>query len=88
MYIHSFGHFHPENIIDNCFLEHLDIGTDDEWIIARTGIRTRHTVLPLDYICASSYALDSCTPIGSIRDHGGLSSQSGRIPCSPASHPV
>ena len=62
MYIHSFGHFHPENIIDNCFLEHLDIGTDDEWIIARTGIRTRHTVLPLDYICASSYALDSCTP--------------------------
>lgn len=53
MYIHSVGHFHPENVIDNAFLEHLDIGTDDQWILTRTGIRTRHTVLPLDYICAT-----------------------------------
>jgi 3-oxoacyl-[acyl-carrier-protein] synthase-3 len=44
------GHFHPENVIDNKFLEGLDIGTDEEWILERVGIRERHTVLPLDYI--------------------------------------
>ncbi len=44
------GHFHPENIIDNRFLEELDIGTSDSWILERVGIRTRRTVLPLDYI--------------------------------------
>ncbi len=44
------GHFHPENVIDNAFLEDLDIGTSDAWIRERVGIRTRRTVLPLDYI--------------------------------------
>jgi 3-oxoacyl-[acyl-carrier-protein] synthase-3 len=44
------GHFHPENVIDNAFLESLDIGTNDEWIMKRVGIRSRRTVLPLDYI--------------------------------------
>jgi 3-oxoacyl-[acyl-carrier-protein] synthase-3 len=53
MYLHSLGHYHPENAIDNGFLERLDIGTSNEWIVSRTGIRTRHTVLPLDYICAT-----------------------------------
>lgn len=50
LYIHGLGHFHPDNIIDNKFLEELDIGTNDEWILERVGIRTRRTVLPLDYI--------------------------------------
>jgi len=44
------GHFHPENRIDNAFLSSLGIGTDDEWILERVGIRSRRTVLPLDYI--------------------------------------
>lgn len=44
------GHFHPENIIDNSFLESLDIGTNHEWIIDRVGIHTRRTILPLEYI--------------------------------------
>ena len=44
------GHFHPGNEITNQFLEDLDIGTDDEWILERTGIRSRRTALPLDYI--------------------------------------
>jgi 3-oxoacyl-[acyl-carrier-protein] synthase-3 len=44
------GHFHPTNEISNSFLESLDIGTDDEWILERVGIRSRRTVLPLDYI--------------------------------------
>jgi 3-oxoacyl-[acyl-carrier-protein] synthase III len=50
LYLHSMGHFHPENVIDNRFLESLDIGTSDEWILERVGIRERRTVLPLDYI--------------------------------------
>ena len=44
------GHFHPENEITNQFLEDLDIETNDEWILERTGIRSRRTALPLDYI--------------------------------------
>jgi 3-oxoacyl-[acyl-carrier-protein] synthase-3 len=50
LYVHGLGHFHPENVIDNRFLEDLDIGTNDGWILERVGIRERRTVLPLDYI--------------------------------------
>lgn len=50
LYLHGMGHFHPENQITNAFLESLDIGTNDAWILERVGIRSRRTVLPLDYI--------------------------------------
>jgi len=50
LYLHSMGHFHPDNIISNKFLEDLDIGTSSEWIMERVGIENRRTVLPLDYI--------------------------------------
>lgn len=50
MHLHAVGHFHPENEITNAFLASLDIGTDDAWITDRVGIKTRRTVLPLDYI--------------------------------------
>ncbi|MDZ4165656.1 MAG: 3-oxoacyl-[acyl-carrier-protein] synthase III C-terminal domain-containing protein [Smithellaceae bacterium] len=50
LYLHGLGHFHPENVITNGFLEELDIGTNDEWITERVGIKNRRTVLPLDYI--------------------------------------
>jgi 3-oxoacyl-[acyl-carrier-protein] synthase-3 len=50
MFLHSLGHFHPENVVTNAFLESLDIGTDEAWITDRVGIRTRHTVLPLAYL--------------------------------------
>ncbi|MFK7888112.1 MAG: 3-oxoacyl-ACP synthase III family protein [Gammaproteobacteria bacterium] len=50
LYVHGAGHFHPENVIDNEFLEALDIGTTNDWIVDRVGIRERHTVLSLDYI--------------------------------------
>lgn len=50
LYVHGFGHAHPETEITNRFLEELDIGTDDAWILERVGIRSRRTVLPLDYI--------------------------------------
>lgn len=50
VFLHGVGHAHPDNEITNRFLEELEIGTDDEWILERVGIRSRRTVLPLDYI--------------------------------------
>ena len=50
LYLHGIGHFHPENVITNRFLEDLGIGTDEAWILERVGIRERRTVLSLDYI--------------------------------------
>jgi 3-oxoacyl-[acyl-carrier-protein] synthase-3 len=50
LHLHGLGHFHPENEITNKFLEELDIGTNNEWIVERVGIRARRTALPLDYI--------------------------------------
>ena len=50
LFLHGVGHFHPSNEITNTFLEELDIGTSDSWILERVGIRSRRTVLPLDYI--------------------------------------
>lgn len=54
LYVHGIGHFHPDNIIDNQFLESLNIGTNNEWIMERVGIRERRTVLSLDYITGVS----------------------------------
>lgn len=50
MYLHSLGHFHPDNVIDNAFLEALNIDTTNNWILERVGISERRTVLSLDYI--------------------------------------
>jgi 3-oxoacyl-[acyl-carrier-protein] synthase-3 len=50
LFLHGLGHFHPENEITNRFLEELDLGTSDAWILERVGIRSRRTVLPLDYL--------------------------------------
>lgn len=50
LFLHGMGHFNPENEITNAFLESLDIGTTEQWILDRVGIHSRRTVLPLDYI--------------------------------------
>ncbi len=50
LFLHGIGHFHPDHEISNRFLEELDIGTNDQWILDRVGIRSRRTVLPLEYI--------------------------------------
>ncbi len=44
------GFAHPESNISNKFIEDLDIGTNQEWILSKIGIETRKTTLPLDYI--------------------------------------
>jgi 3-oxoacyl-[acyl-carrier-protein] synthase-3 len=53
LYVHGMGHFNPENEITNAFLESLDIGTTEQWILERVGIYSRRTVLPLEYIRAT-----------------------------------
>jgi 3-oxoacyl-[acyl-carrier-protein] synthase-3 len=53
LHLHGLGHFHPENEISNRFLEELDIGTSNDWIVERVGIRARRTALSLDYIRAT-----------------------------------
>ncbi|MDJ0762196.1 MAG: ketoacyl-ACP synthase III [Myxococcota bacterium] len=50
LFLHGVGHFHPENELTNKFFEELDIGTTEQWIVDRTGIQSRRTVLPLGYI--------------------------------------
>jgi 3-oxoacyl-[acyl-carrier-protein] synthase-3 len=50
LWLHGLGHAHPENEISNRFLEELEIGTSEAWILERVGIRARRTALDLDYI--------------------------------------
>jgi 3-oxoacyl-[acyl-carrier-protein] synthase-3 len=50
LYILGMGYSHPSIIIDNQFLEDLDVGTTAQWIIEKIGIKTRLTTLPLEYI--------------------------------------
>lgn len=47
------GYAHPTNIIDNKFLENLDVGTNEQWILEKIGIVTRVTSLPLEYIATT-----------------------------------
>lgn len=37
----SIAHFLPEDVLTNDMLEHM-VDTNDEWIVKRTGIKTRH----------------------------------------------
>lgn len=71
LYLHAVGHFHPENVIDNALLEALDIGTNDEWIRERVGIRTRRTVLPLDYIRETRNADPRAAAEAALYDNAG-----------------
>ncbi len=50
VFLHALGHFHPETVISNSFFQELGLETNEDWILDRIGVRTRHTVLPLDYI--------------------------------------
>ncbi|MDC0358352.1 hypothetical protein OAO01_06000 [Oligoflexia bacterium] len=44
------GCAHPETIIDNQFLSELGAASSAAWIEDHTGIKTRHSILPLEYI--------------------------------------
>jgi len=79
LYLHGMGHFHPENVVDNDFLESLDIGTDDAWIIERVGIESRRTVLPLDYIRATRNADPRAAAEAALFDNAETGARAARL---------
>jgi 3-oxoacyl-[acyl-carrier-protein] synthase-3 len=79
LYLHGLGHAHPSNEISNRFLEELDIGTDDAWIVERVGIRSRRTVLPLDYIRATKNADPRAALEAAQIDNAGLAARASRM---------
>jgi len=50
LFIRGIGHSHPSNIITNQFLSDLNIGSDNNWIVDRVGIRERRSILDLNHI--------------------------------------
>jgi 3-oxoacyl-[acyl-carrier-protein] synthase-3 len=79
VYVHGFGHAHPDTEIDNRFLESLDIGTDDTWILERVGIRSRRTVLPLDYIRTTRNRDPQAALEAAECDQGELGARAARL---------
>ena len=79
VYLHGFGHFHPETEITNAFLEGLDIGTSDAWIMDRVGIRTRRTVLSLDYLRHTKNADPRAASEASAYNHAELGARAARM---------
>ena len=79
LYLHGVGHFHPSAEISNAFLEELDIGVDPEWIIERTGIRSRRTVLDLDYIRATRNTDIRAAHEACELSNAGLMARAGRM---------
>ncbi len=45
VYLRAAGHFHPPHEISNEFLTSLDNGSDPTWVVERTGIEKRRSVL-------------------------------------------
>ena len=50
LHILGMGACHPDTVVDNKFLEDLDVGTNAQWIEEKIGVITRVTTLTLDYI--------------------------------------
>ena len=79
LWLHGLGHAHPENEITNRFLEELDIGTDDAWIMERVGIRSRRTLMDLDYIRETRNRDLRAAPAASVMALPELSSHAARM---------
>jgi len=88
LFIHGLGHFHPENVITNAFLESLDIGTDDQWILDRVGIRERRTVLPLDYIRTTLNADARAARDAALYDNAETGARASRLAVERAGIPL
>lgn len=69
--ITSMGHYHPENLIPNAFFESLDIGSDTQWVVERTGIESRASVLPEEQLRKLAENPDH---IRTLRAEGGFES--------------
>lgn len=72
------GKAHPKTVIDNAFLEELDIGTSNDWIMDRVGIATRRSVLPLDYIRETRNASPCAAPAAADITQTALGAEAAR----------
>ncbi|HKU42304.1 MAG TPA: ketoacyl-ACP synthase III [Polyangiales bacterium] len=79
VYLHGIGHSHPPTEITNQFLEDLDIGTTDAWILERVGIRSRRTVLALDYIKHTKNADPRASVEARTCDQGELGARAAEL---------
>ena len=79
VYLHGLGHSHPPTEITNQFLEGLDIGTTDAWITERVGIRSRRTVLSLDYIKHTKNADPRASVEARTCDQGELGARAAEL---------
>jgi len=73
--IRSFGHFHPEHVIENSFFDQLDIGSDASWIIERVGIESRRSVLSKDQLMSlrkGERSIDDIRRAGQIMSIGTM----------------
>ena len=50
LYINGMGYAHPAVLLDNKFIEDLNVGTDNTWIMDKIGVEKRLVSLPLEYI--------------------------------------
>lgn len=73
LHILGMGYSKPEGVIDNAFIENLNVGTNAAWIVDKIGIEERKSTLPLDYIAktrnqhpweAAKVASDTPTDMG------------------------
>ncbi|MCB0319839.1 MAG: hypothetical protein KDD60_02870 [Bdellovibrionales bacterium] len=86
----------PSHSIDNPFIEDLEIGTNEEWILSKIGIEKRLSSLPIDYILetrnadprkAASFAETTTTDLGvraaraALEKAGITNSQVGLVIC-------
>lgn len=53
--LRALGHYHPEHAIENSFFDQLEIDSDALWVVDRTGIKSRRSVLSKDDILALRY---------------------------------
>jgi 3-oxoacyl-[acyl-carrier-protein] synthase-3 len=79
LFLHGIGHAHPENELDNRFLEELEIGTSHDWIVERTGIHSRRTVLPLDYIRTTRNADPRAAEEAAVCSNTSLATQAAEM---------
>lgn len=79
LHLHGLGHFHPENEVSNAFLEELDIGTNEAWILERVGIRSRRTVLSLDYIRTTRNANPHAAAEAAVYTNAELGERAARM---------
>ncbi len=71
IFIQSMGHYHPPTVIDNHFIDSLDIGSDAAWVKERTGIESRRSVMSPSDILAVKEGRET---LSSLREKNKIAS--------------